>query len=332
MLPKLPRERMIVQTKVGPTEDPDEFYKEVLDSLDRLQLEHVDLLGLHGINNEEKLAWSIRPGGCFEMAQRLRREGRVRFIGFSTHGSVALINKAIAYTEPKHGEGFDYLNLHWYYIYQETTPCVRAAMARDMGIFVISPSDKGGKLYHPSALLHELCTPLHPITFNDLYCLMQNTVHTLSIGAAGPSDFEEHLDALPLMENAPDLLEPILRRLQRRYEDLIEPEWRDPWNLGLPHFNDLPGQINVGRIVQLRNLVKAFDMVEYGKFRYNLLGNGGDWMPGQNASPETLNPVRRELETLFRPLPAGHRLLPILEETHALLGGEALQRLSQSED
>ena len=87
-LPKLERDKLIVQTKVGPDADPEVFYNNVLDSMERLQLEQVDLLGIHGINNEEKLEWTIREGGCFEAALRLRKAARCRLLGFSTHGSV----------------------------------------------------------------------------------------------------------------------------------------------------------------------------------------------------------------------------------------------------
>lgn len=331
LLPNLPRDRLIVQTKVGPEADPEEFYRNALDSLDRLQLDHVDLFAIHGINTEEKLDWTIRPGGCFAMAQRLRQEGKVRFIGFSTHGSVALIHKAIGFGEATTGAGFDYLNLHWYYIYQETWPCIEAAVARDMGVFIISPTDKGGRLYDAPPRLHDLCSPLHPITFNDLYCLLKPQVHTLSVGAARPADFEEHLASLPLMDRAAEMLAPILQRLRQRYEEAVEPELREPWSLGLPPIVNIPGQINVGRIVQLRNLAKAYDMVDYGKFRYNLLGNAGDWFPGQQASPACLEPVRPALESLFRNLPAGARLMAVLEEAHGLLNDESVKRLSESD-
>ena len=40
-----------------------------------------------------------------------------------------------------------------------------------MGVFIISPNDKGGKLYEPPPKLTELCAPLTPMQFNDLYCL-----------------------------------------------------------------------------------------------------------------------------------------------------------------
>src|SRR5437762_7994155 len=51
LLPKLPREKMIVQTKVAPKENPKEFLKIFDTSMKYLKLDYVDLLALHGINN-----------------------------------------------------------------------------------------------------------------------------------------------------------------------------------------------------------------------------------------------------------------------------------------
>lgn len=330
VLPKFPRESLIVQTKIGPQADAEAFREEFLDSLERLQLEQVDLLAIHGINNEEKLQWSIGEGGCFEMASRLRAEGKVRFIGFATHGSVEVIRRAIQWGADRADGGFDYVNLHWYYIYQETWPCIVEAKRQDMGVFIISPSDKGGQLYKAPERLRELCSPLHPMTFNDLFCLSHGEVNTLSVGAARPSDFEEHLDTLPLLADAGRHLEPILARLQARYEAMVDPLLRDPWGLGLPPIDAIPGRINVGRIVQLLNLARAYDLVEYGKFRYNILGNAADWFPGEQATPDRVESVRGELEALFRRLPAGRLLMGYLEEAHDLLGGDEVKRLSSA--
>jgi hypothetical protein len=126
------------------------------------------------------------------------------------------------------------------------------------------------------------------------------------------------------------VIQPVVTRLLDRYEDCIQPELRHPFALGLPPLTEIPGQINVGRIIQLRNLAKAYDMVDYGKFRYNLLGNAADWFPGHKASPEILDPVRADLEALLKGLPAGELLMPAIEEANELLYSEPEKRLSES--
>jgi hypothetical protein len=334
VLPRLPRDRMIIQTKVGPAEDPTQFVENFHDSMQRLQLDHVDLLAIHGINNETKLDWSIRPGGCFEAAQKLREQGKCRFIGFSTHGHPQVIMDAIKHGQPHVGEGFDYVNLHWYYIYPETWPCIEEATRRDMGVFIISPSDKGGKLYDPPQKLVELCRPLHPITFNDLWCLNHGEVHTLSVGAARPSDFDEHIAAMQYLDHPQTVLEPIEMRLQQAYRQAVEPELADPWSMDLPRWQQTPGQINLGRILQLRNLARAYDMMDFARMRYNLLGNGGDWFPGYKADKLNEDGVeadlRRELSARLD-ADVADKVVAALHEAHEMLEGEEKKRLSESE-
>ena len=63
--------------------------------MDYLKLEYVDLLALHGINNRELLDFSLRKGGCVEAARKLQKEGRCRFVGFSTHATTDIILDAV---------------------------------------------------------------------------------------------------------------------------------------------------------------------------------------------------------------------------------------------
>ena len=91
ILPKLPRDKMIVQTKVAPKEDPEEFLKTFDTSMKYLGLDHVDLLALHGVNNRHLLDISLGKNGCVAAARKLQREGRVRFLGFSTHATTDVI-------------------------------------------------------------------------------------------------------------------------------------------------------------------------------------------------------------------------------------------------
>jgi uncharacterized protein len=127
ILAKLERDRLIVQTKVSPKADSQEFLHNFEQSLTNLQLDYVDLLGIHGINSLESFNQSMRPGGCLEVAQKLQAQGKVRFIGFSTHGATEIILQAISTNQ------FDYVNLHWYYINQSNWQAIAAAKKLDMG-------------------------------------------------------------------------------------------------------------------------------------------------------------------------------------------------------
>ncbi len=323
VLPTFPREQIIVQTKVHPYADSAEFRKTFHHSLSLLQLEYVDLLGIHGINNAELFDWAMRPGGCLDEAEKLRKEGRVRHIGFSTHGPVDLITKTIE------SGRFDYVNLHYYWIYQNNWPAVEAATRHDMGVFIISPSDKGGMLYKPTPKMVDLCQPLSPMVFNDLFCLSHPQIHTLSLGASKPADFDEHMRSLPLVDNAAETIRPILVKLQNAYEESLGADWLKNWTTGLPLWEETPGTINMPIVVWLWNLLKAFDMQDYARMRYNLLGNGGHWFPGVNAGT-----LAEHEKAIFEKLSGYHyreKVIAILREMEELVGGQSVRRLSQSD-
>ena len=73
ILPKLPRDRIIVQTKVSPKRMPASFRKTLEQSLNNLKLDHVELLGIHGINTPALLEDTLRPGGCMEVAREYQK-------------------------------------------------------------------------------------------------------------------------------------------------------------------------------------------------------------------------------------------------------------------
>jgi predicted aldo/keto reductase-like oxidoreductase len=325
LLPRLPDPRRLLQTKVPPDADPAAFEADLRTSFERLGLAgeggRVDLLAIHGLNTPELLDQTLRPGGCREVARRWQEEGRIGHVGFSTHAPLPLILKAIA------SDQFDYINLHWYFIRQDNRPAIEAATAHDMGVFVISPTDKGGHLHSPSQRLCELCAPLHPIVFNDLFCLSAPGIHTISVGAACPEDLALHLEAVALLPRAGELLPPILDRLEQARREALGEEWLANWDRGLPAWQDTPGRINLPVLLWLHNLLEAWDLEAYGRARYGLLGQGGHWFPGENADALDGTVSEAELRTVLQGSPWAAEIPELLRRLRRRLGGEAVQRL-----
>jgi hypothetical protein len=103
-------------------------------------------------------------------------------------------------------------------------------------------------------------------------------------------------------------------------------EWCARWFEGLPQYVDVPAQINVLEILRLWTFAKSLDLVAWGKMRYNLLGQGDHWFPGENAGK--LGKV--SFDGCLEKSPFAERIPEILREAHQLLFEKPVQRLSKS--
>ena len=323
LLQAVPDPQRILQSKVPPQVDADAFEAELATSFERLGVERLDLLAIHGLNQPDHLEATLRPGGCLAVVRRWQADGRIGAVGFSTHAPLALIEAAIA------SDAFDYVNLHWYYIRQDNRPAIERALEHDMGVFVISPTDKGGHLHTPSERLQQLCAPLHPIVFNDLFCLSSPGIHTISVGAARPSDLDLHLQAVALLERAPQLLAPVLERLEQARQAALGEAWLSSWQQGLPAWQDTPGQINLPVLLWLHNLLEAWDLQSFARARYGLLGQGGHWFPGANADALDAAVSEEQLLQALAASPWRQRIPGLLRGLRERLGGTPVRRLQE---
>jgi aryl-alcohol dehydrogenase-like predicted oxidoreductase len=82
------RDRIFLATKTG-RRDRESAWREINDSLQRLETDHVDLLQLHAIGDLTELDPATGPDGALEAAIRAQDEGLVGAIGITGHGHEA---------------------------------------------------------------------------------------------------------------------------------------------------------------------------------------------------------------------------------------------------
>jgi len=79
------RDDFFLATKTG-ERTRDAAYAEITRSLERMQVDQVDLLQLHNLVEEDEWQAAFAKGGALEAAVQARDEGMVRFIGVTGHG------------------------------------------------------------------------------------------------------------------------------------------------------------------------------------------------------------------------------------------------------
>jgi aryl-alcohol dehydrogenase-like predicted oxidoreductase len=82
------RDEVFLATKTGERTYP-KARDQIRASLQRMQVEQVDLIQLHNLTDEEGWQTAMAPGGALEAAVEAREQGLVRFIGVTGHGVVA---------------------------------------------------------------------------------------------------------------------------------------------------------------------------------------------------------------------------------------------------
>ena len=307
----VPRAQLYLTSKIPPTASADEMERTIDQSLERLGVNYLDALAIHGLNTEEHLAWVTAPNGCMKAVRKAVNDGRVRHIGFSTHGFLELILQAIATDQ------FEFINLHYTLFFQRNSAAIDLAQQKDMGVFIISPADKGGLLYTPSPMLEALCQPVSPLALNYRFLLSDSRITTLSVGAANPAELDLPLALADETGALSEMELEALERLRVQQEIVLGSDRCSQCYACLP----CPEGIHIPEVLRLRNLATAYDMTQYGEYRYRMFENAGHWFPGNKGNRCTTcgDCLPRCPESLNIPV--------LLQDAHKKLNGAAGRRL-----
>jgi hypothetical protein len=302
----LPRERFYLTTKFTPTADKFQLSNWIEESLNKLKTDYLDCVAIHGINTLEHLLTFEKAIASIEEA---KKAGKIKQLGFSTHGQLDLILTAI------NTNLFSFVNLHYYYFQQRNYEAIKLASEKDLGVFIISPSDKGGRLYTPPEKLTYLTSPFSPLHLNYRFLLANPKITTLSIGPSIPEELDYPLEIADCDYSLTETEKTIFKNLETELKSITNP------CLQCYECLPCPENINIPEILRLRNLGLAYNMGEYGKYRYQMFENAGHWFPGNkgNRCTDCGDCLPRCPEKL--PIPE------LLLETHNLLNGSPRRRL-----
>jgi predicted aldo/keto reductase-like oxidoreductase len=298
---KLERSSYYLMTKGNPT-SADDTRKLIEEQLKTLKTDYIDFYGWHGINTPELVNIACKKGGPVEELLKMKEEGIIKHIGFSTHGHLETIEQAI------NTNLFEFVNLHYYYFYQRNLRAIRLAEKNDLGVFIISPNDKGGQLYKAPDKIKSAIPHATPIQWNARFCLDTPHVHTLSFGMTEPEHFEEmkgifthHTASVKELDaQAKAILDAMLKDDQYAYYEGYDIKNKNT-NLDIP------------LLLHWRKLWKCYDLLDYSKYRYKELKTPNHWVPGVYANTENLNKFD------FSQVPDNIPLKEMLSELHEAL-------------
>ncbi len=273
---KIPRNNYHLMTKSS-SRTAEDMRKIVEFQLNALQTDYFDFYAWHGINNDDLLQLSCKTGGPVEELLKMKEEGIIKHVGFSTHGPLQTIISAIE------TRLFDFVNLHYYYFNQRNKKAVAAAKIRDMGVFIISPNDKGGQLFQTPQKVTNAVTPLTPIQWNARFCLKIPSIHTLSFGLTEASQFNEMKGIFPVQWKEQE------ENIKLKLDGFLNNDPHSSYD-GFDLEND-PSGINIPEILRLRKLWKCYDMSSFGKYRYKTFEERSHWLPGEQAFKENIEKI-----------------------------------------
>ena len=294
----IPRNSYYLMTKGNPL-TADEMRKMVEKQLKALKTDYFDFYGWHGINNEKLFNESCKTGGAVEELLRMKEEQIIKHVGFSTHAPLEVITKSIETGL------FEFINLHYYYFNQRNMPAVKLASKKDMGVFIISPNDKGGHLFNAPQKVKEATLPLTPIQWNARFCLHNKEVHTLTFGITQKAHFNEMRGIFPTAWNSSE------QKTKQILDSFTNTDKYANYE-GYDLQND-PSGINIPVVLRLRKLWKCYNMEDFGKYRYNLFQEKDHWLPGKFATDENIAKID------FSKVPETIPLKKMLTETHQAL-------------
>lgn len=297
---KTKRDSYFLMTKGNP-KTAAETRKLVEQQLQTLKTDYFDFYAWHGINTPELFDIACAKNGPVEELLKLKEEGVIKHVGFSTHAPLHVILKAIE------TDLFEFVNLHYYYFFQRNKPAIDLAEKKDLGVFIISPNDKGGQLFRPSQKLTELTRPLHPLQWNARFCLSHSAIHTLTFGLPVTAQFDQLNGIFP----APAPMSPDDLRIKNL---LDQQKQLDPYsNFNAYILENDPSGLNIPEILRFRMLFKCYEMRDFGLYRYNMFQEKDHWFPGTFPTEENLKKI--DLSKCPDEIP----VVELIKETHAEL-------------
>ena len=258
------RDECILATKTA-SRTRSESFADFKSSLRRLKTDRLDLIQLHGIDDEKTLEKAMGPSGSLEMCKKARSEGLVDYVGITSHKPHVLI-KAIETNE------FDTVLVPLNVVTRQALEAlIPLAKDLDIGVAIMKPlSAKTSKLitclYEPSLSLLSDEPELKTLLGQHTSSMVRNALRfvlsqDISVVVTGFKSIEEVETAAKVGENYRGLT----RNEKRRFSVQFDGKYCRDCGLCLP----CPQNLNIAAILRFHTLSITYGLKNWAKKLYN---------------------------------------------------------------
>lgn len=247
---KYPRESFYLATKWHIGANPD--YKAVFETqLERLQTDYIDFYLIHCLmdGNEE----AYMNSGALEYFLDMKKQGKIRYLGFSTHASTATTARFTDF----HDWDFAQIQLNYYDWYYGTAKEEYEILAkRNIPIVVMEPV-RGGRLSNLTEESNALLKAVQPEWSISSWALrFVKSLPAVKVVLSGMSTMDQIKDNLVTFDDAADLTEAEQAKLKEAC-DMFKTQLQVPCTACRYCCDDCPMQINIPEYLRVYNSYKV---------------------------------------------------------------------------
>jgi len=247
---------IIVSTKnhyYGPVEK--EWRRHLEESLERLQLESIDVYNTHGLMGD-RLDEAVRPR-IIKWLRAARDEGLIKHIGTSFHDNAALLRRVID------SDLYECVTVQYNLLDRKLEQAIAYACEKDVGVVIMGPIG-GGRLAAPNEILSKLLPDVTHMPELALRFVLSNP--HVSIALSGMNTREQVEENTAVASEAKALSEAELKAISGHMARLKR--MADSYCTGCGYCMPCPQEVNIPGVFGLYNTAKVYGLLEQARRKY----------------------------------------------------------------
>ncbi len=258
------RDKIYLSTK-NPIEDDsgDNWRKRLETSLEKLDVDYIDIYHMWGINWETYTEKIDVPNGPLEAALQAKEEGLIRHLAFSFHGDPQDIIKLI---DTGH---FEVMTVQYNLLDRSNEEAIAYAHEKGMGVIIMGPVG-GGRLGLPAPEISSLVS--NSVSTPELALRFVFTNPNISSAISGMGSLQMVEENVQTASRDIQLTEEEKAQLLQSMEE--KKKLAELYCTGCNYCMPCPQKVDIPRNFNLMNYYKVYDLKDYAKQAYKGFGQG----------------------------------------------------------